>query len=92
MAGLKVVPVKTHVDGNLDLADLKEKAEKYTDNLAAFMVGIYPSSQASLNSCRLRILQRSVSSKMELWKLVKLFMIVAAKFIWMARISTPKLA
>ena len=38
MAGLKVVPVKTHADGNLDLEDLKFKAEKYTDNLAAFMV------------------------------------------------------
>lgn len=45
MAGLKVIPVKTHVDGNLDLADLKAKAEKYKDNLAAFMVGIHPSSQ-----------------------------------------------
>lgn len=39
MAGLKVVPVKTHADGNLDLADLKAKAEKHKDNLAAFMVG-----------------------------------------------------
>ena len=37
MAGLKVVPVKTHADGNLDLADLKAKAEKHKDNLAAFM-------------------------------------------------------
>ena len=29
MAGLKVVPVKTHTDGNLDLEDLKKKAEKH---------------------------------------------------------------
>lgn len=38
MAGLKVVPVKTHADGNLDLEDLKTKAEKHKDQLAAFMV------------------------------------------------------
>ena len=38
MAGLKVVPVKTHADGNLDLEDLRMKAEKHKDNLAAFMV------------------------------------------------------
>ncbi|KAF8445594.1 glycine cleavage system P-protein-domain-containing protein [Boletus edulis BED1] len=43
MAGLKVVPVKTHGDGNLDLADLKAKAEKHKDNLAAFMI-TYPST------------------------------------------------
>ena len=38
MAGLKVVPVMSLQDGSLDLADLKEKAEKHKDNLAAFMV------------------------------------------------------
>lgn len=38
MAGLKVVPVKTHADGNLDLEDLKAKAEKHQDKLAVFMV------------------------------------------------------
>lgn len=38
MAGLKVVPVKTHPDGNLNLEDLKVKAEKHKDKLAAFMV------------------------------------------------------
>ncbi|KAF8203816.1 glycine dehydrogenase [Pholiota molesta] len=37
MAGLKVVPVKVHSDGNLDLEDLSAKAEKHKDNLAAFM-------------------------------------------------------
>ncbi|KAG6814114.1 hypothetical protein H0H92_002109 [Tricholoma furcatifolium] len=37
MAGLKVVSVKVHADGNLDLADLKAKAELHKDNLAAFM-------------------------------------------------------
>ncbi|TBU34729.1 glycine dehydrogenase [Dichomitus squalens] len=43
MAGLKVVPVKTHADGNLDLEDLRAKAEKHKDNLAAFMI-TYPST------------------------------------------------
>ncbi len=41
MAGLKVVPCKTHADGNLDLEDLKTKAEKHKDQLAAFMVRIW---------------------------------------------------
>ncbi|TFY74280.1 hypothetical protein EWM64_g9732 [Hericium alpestre] len=43
MAGLKVVPVKTLQDGGLDLADLKAKAEKHKNNLAAFMI-TYPST------------------------------------------------
>src|ERR1700756_355628 len=38
MAGLKVVPIKSLVDGSLDLEDLRAKAEKHKDNLAAFMV------------------------------------------------------
>ncbi|PFH49697.1 hypothetical protein AMATHDRAFT_76072 [Amanita thiersii Skay4041] len=43
MAGLKVVPVKVHTDGTLDLEDLKAKAEKHKDKLAAFMI-TYPST------------------------------------------------
>ena len=43
MAGLKVVPVKTHADGNLDLEDLRSKAEKHKDKLAASMI-TYPST------------------------------------------------
>lgn len=38
MAGLKVVPVQTLPDGSLDLADLKAKAQRHKDRLAAFMV------------------------------------------------------
>ena len=41
MAGLKVVPVKSLADGSLDLVDLKAKATRYKDNLAAFMVISY---------------------------------------------------
>ncbi len=43
MAGMKVVVVKCDDKGNIDVADLKEKAEKYRDNLAALMV-TYPST------------------------------------------------
>ncbi|KAJ8702254.1 glycine decarboxylase subunit P [Pleurotus ostreatus] len=43
MAGLKVVPVKALANGNLDLEDLKAKAEKHKENLAAFMI-TYPST------------------------------------------------
>ncbi|KAJ7631148.1 glycine cleavage system P-protein-domain-containing protein [Roridomyces roridus] len=43
MAGLKVVSVKVLADGNLDLEDLKAKAEKHKDKLAAFMI-TYPST------------------------------------------------
>jgi glycine dehydrogenase len=43
MAGLKVVPVKSLQDGSLDLVDLKEKAEKHSNNLAAFMVRLVES-------------------------------------------------
>jgi len=43
MAGMKVVIVKCDESGNIDIVDLKEKAEKYSDNLAALMV-TYPST------------------------------------------------
>lgn len=43
MAGLKVVPIKTHHDGNLDLEDLRAKATQHKDRLAAFMI-TYPST------------------------------------------------
>jgi len=43
MAGMKVVIVDCDRHGNIDLSDLKEKAEFYKENLAAFMV-TYPST------------------------------------------------
>ncbi|MGB1104227.1 MAG: aminomethyl-transferring glycine dehydrogenase [Crocinitomicaceae bacterium] len=43
MAGMKVVVTKCDENGNIDLADLKEKAEKHKDNLAALMI-TYPST------------------------------------------------
>ncbi len=43
MAGMKVVVTKCDDEGNIDLADLKEKAELHKENLAALMV-TYPST------------------------------------------------
>ncbi|MFK7908002.1 MAG: aminomethyl-transferring glycine dehydrogenase, partial [Chitinophagales bacterium] len=43
MAGMKVVIVKCDENGNIDVADLKLKAEKYSQNLAALLV-TYPST------------------------------------------------
>jgi glycine dehydrogenase len=43
MAGMTVVVVKTDANGNIDLDDLKEKAEKYRDTLSSCMV-TYPST------------------------------------------------
>jgi glycine dehydrogenase len=43
MAGFKVVVVKCDDAGNIDITDLKAKAEQYKDTLGAFMV-TYPST------------------------------------------------
>ncbi len=43
MAGMKVVPVKTNGDGNIDIEDLREKATGHADDLGAIMV-TYPST------------------------------------------------
>ncbi|KAI9304003.1 glycine dehydrogenase [Cunninghamella echinulata] len=43
MAGMDVVIVKCDNEGNLDMADLKAKAEKHKDKLAAVMI-TYPST------------------------------------------------
>ena len=43
LAGLKVVVVKTDEDGNINVEDLREKAEKHENNLSALMV-TYPST------------------------------------------------
>ena len=43
MAGMKVVVVKTLDNGNIDIEDLKEKAEKYRESLSALMM-TYPST------------------------------------------------
>ncbi|WP_299519417.1 aminomethyl-transferring glycine dehydrogenase [Winogradskyella sp.] len=49
MAGMKVVVTKASEDGNIDVDDLKEKAELHKDNLAALMV-TYPSTHGVYES------------------------------------------
>ncbi len=43
MAGMSVVPVRCDQDGNIDIVDLKQKAEKYRDLLSCVMI-TYPST------------------------------------------------
>ncbi|GAB5556622.1 MAG: aminomethyl-transferring glycine dehydrogenase [Schleiferiaceae bacterium] len=43
MAGMKVVVVKCDEKGNIDVEDLRQKAEKHSDELAALMI-TYPST------------------------------------------------
>ena len=49
MAGMQVVVTKTDGHGNIDVADLKEKAEKHKENLAAVMI-TYPSTHGVFES------------------------------------------
>ena len=49
MAGMKVVVTRTSDTGNIDVDDLREKAEKYKDNLAGLMV-TYPSTHGVFES------------------------------------------
>jgi len=49
MAGMKVVVVKTDELGNIDVDDLKGKAEEYADTLAAAMI-TYPSTHGVFES------------------------------------------
>jgi glycine dehydrogenase len=43
MAGMKVVPVRCNDRGDIDVADLRARAEEHADNLAALMI-TYPST------------------------------------------------
>ncbi|NQX83080.1 MAG: aminomethyl-transferring glycine dehydrogenase, partial [Flavobacteriaceae bacterium] len=49
MAGMKVVITKSNENGNIDVNDLREKAELHKDNLAALMV-TYPSTHGVFES------------------------------------------
>ena len=49
MAGMKVVVTKATENGNIDIDDLREKAIKHKDNLAALMV-TYPSTHGVFES------------------------------------------
>ncbi len=56
MAGMKVVVTKTSETGNIDVDDLREKAIKHKDNLAALMV-TYPSTHGVFESAIREITQ-----------------------------------
>ncbi len=49
MAGMKVVVVECDDNGNIDIEDLRKKAEEHKDNLAAWMV-TYPSTHGVFES------------------------------------------
>ena len=49
LAGLRVVPVKCDRNGNVDMEDLRAKAEKHRDDLAALMI-TYPSTHGVFES------------------------------------------
>ncbi len=49
MAGMKVVVVKTDDQGNIDVEDLRAKAQEHSENLAAIMV-TYPSTHGVFES------------------------------------------
>ena len=56
MAGMKVVVTKSTEEGNIDVDDLREKAEMHKDNLAALMV-TYPSTHGVYESAIKEITQ-----------------------------------
>ena len=56
MAGMKVIVTKSTVDGNIDVDDLREKAELHKDNLSALMV-TYPSTHGVYESAIKEITQ-----------------------------------
>ncbi|MDP0491837.1 MAG: aminomethyl-transferring glycine dehydrogenase [Verrucomicrobiota bacterium JB023] len=56
MVGMKVVPVKCDEAGNIDLDDLRAKASKHADSLAALMV-TYPSTHGVFEEGILEICQ-----------------------------------
>lgn len=56
MAGMKVIVTKSTAEGNIDVDDLREKAELHKDNLAALMV-TYPSTHGVYESAIKEITQ-----------------------------------
>ncbi|WP_299778317.1 aminomethyl-transferring glycine dehydrogenase [uncultured Formosa sp.] len=56
MAGMKVVVTKSTTEGNIDIDDLREKAELHKDNLACLMV-TYPSTHGVYESAIKEIIE-----------------------------------
>ncbi len=58
MAGFKIVVVKCDANGNVDVNDLKSKAEQYKDNLAGLMI-TYPSTHGVFEE-QIRVITDSI--------------------------------
>ena len=71
MAGMEVVLIKCDELGNIDLIDLKEKAQLHSENLAALMV-TYPSTHG--------VFEENIK------EITSLFTVLVDKFIWMVLI------
>jgi len=56
MAGMRVVPVKCDANGNIDVDDLRAKAEQHKDSLSALMV-TYPSTHGVFEEAIVEICQ-----------------------------------
>ena len=71
MCGLKIIVVKCDEMGNIDVNDLKEKAEKNAENLSCLMV-TYPSTHGVFEeSIIVRDLRNSLQETVSLSKLVE---------------------
>jgi len=71
MAGMKVVVTKASENGNIDVDDLREKAIKHKDNLAALMV-TYPSTHG--------VFEWAIK------EITQIIHDMAGRFIWMVQI------
>ena len=49
MCGMRIVPVSCDAEGNVDMADLTAKTEKYKETLSALMI-TYPSTHGVFES------------------------------------------
>ena len=54
LANMKIIIVKCDKDGNIDLENLREKAEKHADKLASLMI-TYPSTHGVFEDSIIRI-------------------------------------
>jgi glycine dehydrogenase len=68
MAGMKIVVVKCDDNGNIDVADMRAKAEQYKNELSCLMV-TYPSTHGVFEESIIEICQ--------------IIHEMAARFIWM---------
>ena len=81
MCGMKVVIVKSDANGNVDLVDLKAKAEEHQENLGALMI-TYPSTHGVYESTVIDACKITHQYGGQVIKCNFLFLIYF-RFIWM---------